>query len=321
MTSLTMKEARTLRTSTKTNSDKTLVVLTGPTGVGKTSLSIKLAGHLQTEIVSADARQFYRELRIGTAAPSPEEMAAVKHHFVGHLSIHDDYNVSRYEQEALETIDQLFQDHSFVVVTGGSGLYIDALCRGFDDLPGAEPAIREQVDQVYRREGIDSLRLWLKQIDPEFYLRVDLANPNRMKRAIEIFLQSGQKFSSLRTNTPRTRPFKIKKIILDRPREILFDRINQRVEEMVTEGLIEEALYFFRFRHLNALNTVGYKELFAWLSGEYPLHEAITRIKTNSRRFAKRQVTWFRRYPEARWMDPDDLDAILDYVLKEDSGE
>lgn len=306
-----------MRTSTKINSDKTLVILTGPTGVGKTSLSLDLAGHLQTEIVSADARQFYRELPIGTAAPTSGELSLVKHHFVGHLSIHDDYNVSRYEQEALTLINKLFRDHSHVLATGGSGLYIDALCQGFDELPGAEPAIREQVDQVYRQGGLDSLRIWLKQVDPEFYLQVDLANPNRMKRAIEVFLQTGEKFSSLRTHTPRDRPFRVKLIVLERPRPELFSRINQRVDLMVAEGLIEEALHFFRLRHLNALNTVGYKELFGWLSGKYRLHEALTRIKTNTRRYAKRQITWFRRYPEARWMNPEDPDSILRFIIEE----
>ncbi|MDX9942072.1 MAG: tRNA (adenosine(37)-N6)-dimethylallyltransferase MiaA [Bacteroidales bacterium] len=314
------KEARILRASTKKNSDKTLVVVTGPTGVGKTGLSIDLAGHLQTEIVSADARQFYRELHIGTAAPAAFELSRVRHHFVGHLSIHDDYNVSRYEQEALEVIASLFRTRDYVVVTGGSGLYIDALCKGFDDLPPAEPRVRRQVEQVYRQGGLDSLRLWLKQIDPEFYLQVDPANPNRMKRAIEVFLQTGYKFSALRTNTPRNRPFRMKKIVLDRPREVLFDRINRRVDAMVEEGLIEEALHFFRFRHLNALNTVGYKEIFAWLSGACSLNHAITSIKTNTRRYAKRQITWFKRDLEARWMKPEEMVAILDFVLEEDLG-
>ncbi|MEE4176595.1 MAG: tRNA (adenosine(37)-N6)-dimethylallyltransferase MiaA [Bacteroides sp.] len=312
------KEAGALRTSAKINTDKTLVVIAGPTGVGKTSLSIDIAGHLQTEIVSADARQFYKELRIGTAAPAPDELARVKHHLTGHLSICDDYNVSRYEQEALAMIETLFLTHPYVVLTGGSGLYIDAICRGFDDLPGAEPDIRQQVDSVYRQEGLEGLRRWLKQIDPGFYLQVDLANPNRMKRAIEVFLQTGQKFSVLRTQTPKPRPFRVKTVVLDRPREVLFDRINRRVDQMIAEGMVEEALQFFRLRHLNALNTVGYKEIFQWLSGTYPLREAITRIKTNTRRYAKRQITWFRRYPDARWMDPEDLESILGYLLNDE---
>ena len=293
------------------------MILTGPTGVGKTSLSLDIAGHLQTEIVSADARQFYRELRIGTAAPSAEELSKVRHHFAGHLSIHEDYNVSRYEQEALAVIENLFKKNPFVLVTGGSGLYIDALYKGFDDLPGADPAVREQIERVYRREGLESLRHWLKQVDPEFYHQVDLANPNRMKRAIEVFIQTGRKFSSLRTQTSKTRPFRVKMIVLDRPRHELFDRINQRVDQMIASGLIEEALHFFGLRHLNALNTVGYKELFEWLSGKYSLPEALSRIKTNTRRYAKRQITWFRRYPEARWINPQDKESILKFILED----
>lgn len=307
-------------TSTKTNSDKTLVVITGPTGVGKTSLSIEIAGQLQTEIVSADARQFFKELKVGTAAPTTQQMAQVKHHFVGHLSVNDYYNVSLFEQEALVVIDVLFQTHDYVVLTGGSGLYIDAVCRGFDDMPPVDVDIRKKVEQVYQLEGIDALRRWLKNIDPLFYLQVDLANPNRIKRAIEAFLTTGKRFSELRTNTRRSRPFTIKEIVADRPRKELFERINIRVGQMVADGLIEEALQFFRMQHLNALNTLGYKEIFEWLAGTYTLKEAIEKIKTNSRRYAKRQITWFKRYPEAQWMHPDDLEGILK-VLKGEVNE
>jgi len=303
-------------TLTKTSSDKTLVVITGPTGVGKTCLSIELAGHLQTEIVSADARQFYHELKVGTAAPTPEELARVKHHFVGHLSVHDYYNVSIYEEHALALLDRLFQKNDLVLLTGGSGLYIDAVCRGFDDLPPVDTGIRRQVEQVYREGGLNALRLWLKKVDPEFYLQVDLANPNRMKRAIEVFLTTGRKFSNLRTQKPNPRPFRVKTIVADRPRQGLFERINKRVDQMVANGLIEEALGFFRLRHLNALNTVGYKELFDWLSGDCTLSEAIEKIKTNTRRYAKRQTTWFKRYPDAHWVHPQDVEGILSIIRK-----
>jgi len=297
--------------STKKSSDKTLLVVTGPTGVGKTSLSIALAGHLQTDIVSADARQFYRELKIGTAAPTPDELSSIKHHFVGHLSVYDYYNVSIYEEQALALLGKLFQKHNVVVLTGGSGLYIDAVCRGFDELPSVDTEIREQVDQVYREGGLEALRLWLKSVDPEFYLQVDLANPNRMKRAIEVFLTTGKKFSEMRTRKANPRPFRVKTVVADRPRQELFERINRRVDQMVADGLIEEALRFFRLRHLNALNTVGYKELFDWLAGNCSLAQAIEKIKTNTRRYAKRQITWFKRYEETNWVHPDDLEGIL----------
>lgn len=303
-------------TSTKTNSDKTLVVVTGPTGSGKTSLSIALAGHLQTEIVSADARQFYREMQIGTAAPTPDELARVKHHFVGQLSIHDYYNVSLYEEQALALLDKLFQQHDFVLLTGGSGLYIDAVCRGFDDLPPVDAEIRQQVYRVYYEGGLDALRLWLKQVDPEFYSQADLANPNRIKRAIEVFLTTGRKFSELRTKKTNPRPFSVKTIVADRPRHELFDRINTRVDQMVADGLIEEAISFFRMKHLNALNTVGYKELFDWLAGTCTLSHAIEKIKTNTRRYAKRQITWFKRYPDAQWMHPEDLEGIISLLVE-----
>jgi tRNA dimethylallyltransferase len=316
MASWMRKEALALMTSTKTNSDKTLVVITGPTGVGKTSLSIEIAGQLQTEIVSADARQFYKELKVGTAAPTTQELAQVKHHFVGHLSVNDYYNVSLFEQEALTVIDNLFLTHDYVVLTGGSGLYIDAICRGFDDIPSVDVDSRNRVEQVHQHEGMDALRLWLKSIDPAFYLQVDLANPNRIKRAIEVFLSTGKRFSELRTNSIRPRPFNIKVIVVDRPRKELFESINKRVDQMVANGLIEEALQFFRKQHLNALNTVGYKEIFDWLAGTYTLKEAIEKIKTNSRRYAKRQITWFKRYPEAQWMHPDDLEGILSIIME-----
>jgi tRNA dimethylallyltransferase len=290
------------------------VVIAGPTGVGKTSLSIEIAGHLQTEIVSADARQFYHELKIGTAAPTAEDLARIKHHFVGQLSVHDYYNVSLYEQHALNLLEKLFKKYDYVLLTGGSGLYLDAVCRGFDDLPSVDDEIRSQVDQVYREGGLNALRLWLKKVDPEFYLQVDLANPNRMKRAIEVFLSTGKKFSELRTQKTKTRPFRVKTIVADRPRQELFNRINQRVDQMLADGLIEEALQFFRLRHLNALNTVGYKELFDWLSGCYNLAAAIEKIKTNTRRYAKRQITWFKRYPDAHWVHPENVAGIISFL-------
>jgi tRNA dimethylallyltransferase len=303
---------------TKTSYDKTLVVLTGPTAVGKTDLSLEVAGHLNAEIISADARQFYRELVIGTAAPTTGQLARVPHHMVGHLSIHDYYNVSLFEKQALDVLGSLFQRSDFAVLTGGSGLYIDALCYGIDELPDADPATRAHVKDFYRTHGLDAMRLWLKKTDPEFYEVVDLANPNRIMRALEVFLATGKKFSELRTRHTASRPFRIRKVIINRDRDELYRRVNQRVDHMVQQGLIEEAVSFFKQRHLNALNTVGYKELFAWLSDRWPLHVAIEKIKTNTRRYAKRQLTWFRRYDDAKWFHPDQSRQIIDFIKQKE---
>lgn len=302
-------------TSTTAAHDHTLVVITGPTAVGKTTVSIDIAQRLNTEIVSADSRQFYKELKIGTAAPNQDELHRLKHHFVGHLSIQDPCNASDFEHQALKVIERIFKKNKFCVVTGGSGLYIDALWRGFDNLPPACDATRNRIENVFAAEGIVGLRLWLKRLDPVYYTQVDLANPNRIKRAIEVTLTAGTPFSQLRTHRVIPRPFHIRFVVLERPRNQLFERINQRVDQMVQEGLIEEALQLYRFKHLNALNTVGYKELFEWLSGGgCSLQQAIENIKTNTRRFAKRQITWFRRYPDALWVHPDNVDEIIKWI-------
>jgi tRNA dimethylallyltransferase len=304
---------------TKKRHCKTLVVVAGPTAVGKTSLSIALAGKLGAEIISADARQFYRELRIGTARPTAEELATIPHHFVAHLSVHDYYNVSLFEQQALSVLDEAFKRADFAIITGGSGLYIDTLCYGIDALPDADQEIRKQLQQTYEVQGLEDLRNRLKRVDPAYYDKVDLANPNRMMRAIEVFLQTGKPLSQWQENVRRTRPFAIKRIVLNRSREELFARINERVDAMIADGLIEEAADMFRYRHLNALNTVGYKELYAWLANRCDLHTAITKIKTNTRRYAKRQLTWCRRYQDAAWFSPDEQDAILAYTQSETS--
>ncbi|TVQ09773.1 MAG: tRNA (adenosine(37)-N6)-dimethylallyltransferase MiaA [Bacteroidetes bacterium] len=293
---------------------KTLVVITGPTAVGKTETSLTIAGELQAEIISADARQFYHELKIGTAAPTPAELQRVKHHFAGHLSIFDYYNVSRFEQEALARAEELFRHSDYVVVTGGSGLYIDALCKGIDDLPDIDPHIRNEVQQLLKKQGMEGLRSHLKSIDPEYYNEVDKANPNRMMRGIEIYLATGKKFSQLRKKQTAQRPFHIKKVILNRPRHELFQRINHRTDVMVKDGIVEEAIRFFKYRHLNALNTVGYKELFAWLENRMELHAAIEKIRIHTRRYAKRQLTWFKRYEDAQWFLPSETHNILRYV-------
>ncbi len=287
-----------------------LVLITGPTAVGKTALTICLARDLQTHIISADARQFYKELKIGTAPPTKVDLESVPHHFIGHLSIRDDYNVARYACDALDLLHELFVSKPVVIVTGGSGLYIDTLLHGIDDLPDPDPTARQEVKSIYALQGLEGLRRWLRQVDPQYYDLVDRANPNRMMRAIETFLTTGEKFSSLRQNSAADRSFDTLKIILDRPRQELFARINSRTSQMIRDGLVEEAWEFFSHRHTNALNTVGYKEIYAWLSGVWPLSNAVEKIKTHTRRYAKRQITWFKRYDDAYWFHPEAFDEI-----------
>jgi len=272
-----------------------LIVITGPTAVGKTSVAVKVAKALHTEIISCDARQMYREMRIGTAVPTADELAAVPHHFIGNLSIHDYYNVSMFEQECLQLLDKLFAKYQTVVMTGGSGLYIDALCKGIDDFPTVDTEIRKTVTGWFETGGIEYLRRQLKMLDPEHHAKVDLRNHKRMMKAIEVSLQTGKPYSSFLTAQERKRPFDIEKIVIDRPREELFERINRRTTLMMEEGLLKEAETLYPYRHLNALNTVGYKELFAYMDGQYDLNTAVELIRRNTRRYAKRQLTWLAR--------------------------
>lgn len=288
-----------------------LVLVTGPTAVGKTTFTIHLARELRTHIISADARQFYKELQIGTAAPTKAELESAPHHFIGHLSIHDDYNAAKYASDALNLLNALFTDHPVLVLTGGSGLYIDTLLHGIDDLPDPDPEARQEVKNIHALQGIEGLRRWLRQVDPQYYEEVDRANPNRMMRAIETFLTTGEKFSALRQSTAVDRPFHTLKVILNRPRQELFDRINLRTIQMLRDGLVEEAWDLFPYRHHNALNTVGYKEIYAWLSGVWPLSVAVNKIQTHTRRYAKRQITWFKRYDDAHWCHPEAYDEIV----------
>ncbi len=302
-----------------TNSNKTLIIITGPTAVGKTTASIEIAKKFNTEIVSADARQFYKELSIGTAAPTVEEQSAVKHHFVKHLSIKDYCNAWIYENEAMNLIEGLFETKDHVVLTGGSGLYIDAIRKGIDLIPDVTPKTRKKVKNLYRMEGLPGIRTTLKKTDPEYYQKVDLANPNRIMRAIEVYMETGQKLSEFHAKkTIKKRNFKIKTIILNRPRQELFDRINQRTVEMIKQGFVEEAWSLFKHRHYNALNTLGYKELFAFFSNKYSLSLAIEKIKTNTRRYAKRQLTWFKKYDDAYWLHPDEKEKITNIVVPAD---
>ncbi len=293
---------------------KTLIVVLGPTASGKTATSIALAGFFKTEIISADSRQFYREIPIGTAAPSPAQRHAVPHHFVGHLSLKEPYNVSRFERDVLALLTQKFRKYDHMIMAGGSGLYIDAVCRGIDDLPDPDKALRRHLDAQWKEKGIAFLQERLKELDPEYFAVVDRQNPKRLLRAIEVCLQTGKKYSALRRNRPQPRDFEVLKIGLNLPREELFERINRRVEIMLSEGWEQEARRVYPFRNNNALNTVGYKELFAFFDGKMTREEAVEKIKTNTRRYAKRQLTWFKRDKTIRWFQPGETAQMIDYI-------
>ncbi len=294
--------------------NKTLVVVLGPTASGKTGVAVRLAQHLYTEIISADSRQFYREIPIGTAAPDAGQLSAATHHFVGNLSLVEDYNVSQYENEVLDLLERKFREYDVMILSGGSGLYIDAVCRGIDTLPDADPILRKKLQDKWQKLGIKSLQEQLKSLDPEYYAVVDRQNHKRLLRAIEVCLQTGVKYSELRLNKPQKRNFRVLKIGLNLPREQLFTRINQRTDTMLSLGWIEEARMVLPFRDKNALNTVGYKELFAFFDGKMTWEEAVRKIKTNTRRYAKRQLTWFRKDKRIHWFSPEDEEAILRFV-------
>ena len=292
----------------------TLIVLLGPTGVGKTELSLRVASHVGSPIISADSRQLYKELVIGTAAPTAEQLARVKHYFVGTLSLTDYYNASQFEEEVLLCLENLFQSTSNVVMTGGSMMYIDAVCNGIDELPTVSQEIRTNLMKRFEAEGLDPIREELKRLDPQHYNEVDLNNYKRVIHALEICLMTGRPYSELRTNTKKTRPFRIIKIGLTRDREELCDRINARVDQMMRDGLLEEARHVYPYKHLNSLNTVGYKEMFNYLDGEWPLDFAIEKIKRNSRVYARKQMTWFKRDKEINWFHPDNIEGILTFL-------
>ena len=293
---------------------KTLLVLLGPTGVGKTDLSIGIAKAFGTEIISCDSRQIYKEMRIGTAVPSSGQLAAVRHHFIQMISVHDYYNSWQFEVQALERIRELFQEKEVVLMTGGSMLYIDAVCKGIDDIPTISPELRTGLMEVYEREGLESIRQMLKELDPVFYGQVDLNNGKRVLHAVEVCRMAGVPYSSLRKNTPKDRGFRIVRIGLNREREELYARIDRRVDLMLEEGLEDEARRLWPFRHLNALNTVGYKELFDYFEGKTDYAEAVRLIKRNSRRYARKQLSWFRRDDDIRWFHPDDYEGIVEAI-------
>lgn len=292
----------------------TLLVILGPTGVGKTNISLHLAEKLGCPIVSSDSRQFYRELKIGTAAPTSTQLSRVKHYFIGSLSIHDEYNAGKYEQDAIQLLDELFQKHKVVMLVGGSMMYIDAVCHGMDEIPNVDPETRAFWQRQYAEFGLEFIQNELSRLDPVQHEQVDLQNPKRIMHALEICSMTGKPYSDLLTGHPKERNFNILKIGLNRPRPELYEKINQRVDEMMAEGLLEEAEKFYQFRKLNTLNTVGYKELFEYLDGNCTLDIAVNRIKQDSRRYAKRQLTWFNRDKEILWFNPEELETKIELV-------
>lgn len=292
----------------------TLIVLIGPTGVGKTELSLSIAEHFHTSILSADSRQLYADLKIGTASPTPDQLARVTHYFVGTLQLTEYYSAAQYEADVLAKLEQLFQVHEVVVLTGGSMMYVDAICKGIDDIPTIDSETRELIIQRYEEEGLEKLCAELKLLDPEYYKIVDLKNPKRVLHALEICYMTGKTYTSFRTRSHKERPFRIIKIGLTREREELYDRINRRVDMMMQEGLLEEAHRVYPFKHLNSLNTVGYKEMFQYLDGEWTLDFAIEKIKQNSRIYSRKQMTWFKRDTDIAWFHPDRQTEIMQYI-------
>lgn len=298
-------------------SSKRLLVIVGPTGSGKTDLSIRLARHYAAPILSTDSRQVYRGMPIGTAQPSDDQLQIVEHHFIASHDIKYNLNCGEYETQALARLEKLFVDHDYVVAVGGSGLYVRALCEGMDDLPQADESLRAELGRRLDAEGVGALAEQLRELDPVYYEVVDRSNPARVVRALEVCLQTGRPYSGQRTGERRSRPFGIVKIGVDLPRTELYDRINRRVDQMLADGLEAEARALYPYRELNALQTVGYREFFDYFDGRTSYDEAVELIKRNSRRYAKRQLTWFRRDPEIRWFRPDDDDAILEYIGSE----
>ena len=305
-----------MATTATTMSSKrgTLIVVGGPTGSGKSALAVEIAKHFRAPIISTDSRQMYRGMAIGTAQPTAEELATVKHYFIADREPEDDFNCGRYEVEALALLDKLFTENKYVVAVGGSGLYIQALCSGMDALPEADEELRNNLKERLESEGLEALFAELQQLDPTYAEIVDRCNPSRVMRALEVCISTGKPYSEQRSGTTIERPFHIIKIATDMPRDILYDRINRRVDMMVEEGLIAEAKAMYPKRHLNALQTVGYREIFDHFDGKCSLEEAIELVKRNSRRYAKRQMTWFRRDSEFRWFAPTALSEIIAYI-------
>lgn len=299
---------------------KTLFVILGPTGVGKTELCLTIAKHLKTPIINADSRQIFAELPIGTCAPTPKQQSIVKHYFVGNHQLHDYYSAAKYEQDALTLISRLFNgeedgiEHDTALLSGGSMMYIDAVCKGIDEIPTVDNNTRELMKQRLTSEGLEALVEELKQLDPEHWSIVDRNNPRRVVHALEICHMTGKTYTSFRTNSIKQRPFNIVKIGLNRPRDILYDRINQRVLTMMEQGLENEARKVYPLRHLNSLNTVGYKELFAYFDGLIPQEEAVRQIQSNTRQYMRKQLTWYKKDESVTWFEPDNIEDILKYI-------
>lgn len=291
-----------------------LVVLIGPTAVGKTATSLAIAKHFGCPIISADSRQMYRGLEIGTAAPTPEELSRQKHYFVGQLSPGDYYSAARYEQQVLQLLEQEFPHHPTMLLSGGSMMYIDAVCKGIDDIPTVDEETRQMVKEKFEREGLDRLCSELRLLDPIYYAEADIKNPKRVMHALEICYMTGKPYSSFRSGEKRKRPFNIIKIGLQREREELYERIAQRVDKMIADGLIDEAKKFYHLKEHNSLNTVGYKELFKVIDGEWELPFAIEKIKQNTRIYSRKQTTWYRRDEEVKWFHPDNIQDIISYI-------
>lgn len=302
---------------------KYLISIVGPTGIGKTSLSIALAQHFNTEIISADSRQFYKEMQIGTAAPTPEELKAAPHHFIHHKSVMQAYNVGDFEKDALTLLNQLFVNHNVVIMVGGSGLYVDAVTKGLDDFPQIDPTVRETLNDELTNKGLEHLQNQLKTLDPIAFNQIAMDNPHRVIRALEICIGSGQPYSSFLNKPKPKRPFKTISIGLDADRPIIYERINTRVDQMMALGLLDEVKTLQHLQHQNALNTVGYSELFKVLNGEWTLDFAVSEIKKNSRRYAKRQLTWFKKNEDILWFDYktplENITASIAKKLAEDS--
>jgi len=293
---------------------KELIVIAGPTGIGKTALSIDIAQKLNTEIISADSRQIYKELHIGTAVPTSDELKKVPHYFIQNISIHESYNASKYENEVNLLLENLFKKFDKVILCGGSGMYIDAVCKGIDLLPSIDPETRNRIQLQFETEGIESLLEDLLKLDPASFDKIDLSNPKRIQKALEVSIITGKPYSSFLTSPEKIRNYTIKKIALDMNRDMLYERINARVDAMVEEGLVEESRSLYPYKKINALNTVGYKELFEYFEGKISLEEAIISIKSNTRYYARKQLTWFRKDQKTKWFHPSESEEIMNYI-------
>ncbi|MCX3263427.1 tRNA (adenosine(37)-N6)-dimethylallyltransferase MiaA [Pedobacter agri] len=293
---------------------KTLIAIVGPTAIGKTALAIQLAQHFNTEILSADSRQFFKEMEIGTAKPNTKELAAATHHFINSHSVTQLFSTGDFEVEALEKLEQIFENNNLAILVGGSGLYVNALLNGLDEMPEIDLAIREKLNKQFEIDGLSAIQQDLARLDPEYFAKVDQQNPQRMIRGLEVILSTGKKLSSMLSATKKVRPFKVIKIGLNTDRKVLYDRINKRVDQMISDGLIDEVQSLEKFKELNALKTVGYSEIFDYLDDLTSLEEAISAIKQNTRRFAKRQLTWFRRDEEITWFEPNDDKSVVNFI-------